>query len=100
MESSDRVGGRTLTHFHNKHEGDDGETDTFDLGAHWVSKSQPRIMKLMEELGIGYYQQNVKGRKVLQVGDDKVRTYKSDIPNLNSYAALIKMNSLINKYDL
>ena len=33
-------------------------------------------MDLMKELDIGYYSQNIKGKKIMQVGDNKVRTYR------------------------
>ncbi len=95
LEASDRVGGRTKTYFVRDEEGQ--ERDTLDLGAHWVASSQPHIMRLVEELGVGYYPQNIKGRKVLQVGDNKVRTYTSDIPNIQPKVALLQMDKLIKK---
>ena len=62
-----------------------------------MTTAQPIVMKTMAQMGIGHFPQNVKGKKVLQVGDQKVRTYSSDIPNLNSYAALIELDRLIKK---
>lgn len=91
LEASDRVGGRTLTHVVNR---PGGSTDTLDLGAHWVASSQPHIMRLVEEFGIGYYPQNIKGSKVLQVAGGAVKTYSSEIPNL-PVAALLQMQRTI-----
>ncbi len=96
LEANDRVGGRTqsITIKNAK-----GEDDTFDLGGHWIASTQPDIMDLVKELDMEYYPQNIKGRKIMQVGDNVVRTYKSDIPDLNSWMALIQMQRFIDRVE-
>ena len=41
-----------------------------DLGGHWICDRQKEIMDLAKEFGIEYYDQNVKGTKVTQLGDE------------------------------
>ena len=65
LEAANRIGGRTETvHV----TGPKGQSDTFDLGGHWVSDSQKEIMTLLKELDVDYYPQNINGTKVVQVG--------------------------------
>eukprot|EP00095_Tigriopus_kingsejongensis_P010566 snap_masked-scaffold1889_size25432-processed-gene-0.0 protein:Tk10566 transcript:snap_masked-scaffold1889_size25432-processed-gene-0.0-mRNA-1 annotation:"hypothetical protein DAPPUDRAFT_300978" len=97
FEAKDRFGGRTLTV--EVETVPNGPKDSFDLGGHWVSDSQKHIMDLLKALDIGYYPQNVKGKKVLQIGDGRIRTYDSDIPNVGSWIALIQMHFLIKKVE-
>ena len=54
-EANDRFGGRTLSVDVEK-----GQTDTLDMGAHWVCERQKDIMQLIQKLdGIEYYPQNI-----------------------------------------
>ena len=97
LEATDRVGGRTESIAIRSPNGK--EDDSLDLGAHWVASSQKEIMRLLDELGVGYYPQNISGTKIMQVGDNRVRTYRSEIPNLNSWAALIQLQRLIGRVE-
>ncbi|XP_045212383.2 probable flavin-containing monoamine oxidase A [Mercenaria mercenaria] len=95
LEATDRVGGRTFTVPLKTETG----TDSWDLGAHWVGRSQTHIMKLIEELGIKTHQQYLNGRKFLQVGkDNTVKSYMSDIPTL-SLLALLDLDRAMKKID-
>lgn len=91
LEASNRVGGRTCSI-----QGQSGMT--LDLGGQWVCDSQPHILKLMEELSISHYPQFIKGKKIFQGRDNRVRTYKSDIPAM-SPLSLIKLQWLMNKVE-
>ena len=53
-------------------------------------------MELLEELGIETFSQYLKGEKFMQIGSNKVRSYKSDIPSL-SPLGLIDTNRLMTK---
>ena len=93
LEAGDRVGGRTYSIPVN-----DGK-DRFDLGAHWVGNGQTGVLDLMEKFGITHRPQLMKGTKFIQVGDDTIRTYESEIPNLNSWIALLRLFFLTKKLD-
>lgn len=96
LEGSDRVGGRTesigIT-------GPKGEKDTLDLGGHWISTLQTYVLDLAKELNVEYYPQNIQGTKVMEVGDNKVRTYTSEIPSLGSWMALVDVQRLLTKIE-
>lgn len=95
MEAKDRVGGRTLSVEMKSKSG----TDTWDLGGQWVGRCQPHIMSLLEELGIETYQQYITGTKFLQIGrNNKISSYKSDIPTL-SLIGLLDLDRLIKMTD-
>jgi hypothetical protein len=52
-------------------------------------------MSLLEELGIETYQQYITGTKFLQIGrNNKISSYKSDIPTL-SLIGLLDLDRLI-----
>ena len=92
LEASDRVGGRTESI---DIKGPKGNDDTLDLGGHWISTLQTYIMDMAKDLGVEYYPQNIKGTKIMEVGDNKVRTYTSEIPSLGSWKALIDVQRII-----
>lgn len=94
LEGKDRVGGRTLTVELKTENG----TDNWDMGGQWVGRCQTHIMELLEELGIETFSQYLKGEKFMQIGSNKVRSYKSDIPSL-SPLGLIDTNRLMTKTD-
>lgn len=71
LEARDRVGGRTLTL---DVDVGDGKTDKFDLGGQWVASNQHHVINMLEELGLKIYPQYTQGTKVMQVGDNKIRT--------------------------
>lgn len=74
LEGRDRVGGRLFSV-------DPGSADAFDLGGHWVGRTQYHILSVLKELGIETYNQWTTGTKILDI-DGKVRHYKSTLPNL------------------
>ncbi|XP_042241255.1 probable flavin-containing monoamine oxidase A isoform X2 [Homarus americanus] len=92
LEAKDRVGGRTLTV---PVDIGDGKTDTFDMGGQWVGSSQHHVLNMMEELGLRTYPQYTEGTKVMQLGDNKIRTYTGDIPSLGSLRGLIQLQLFI-----
>lgn len=95
LEASDRVGGRTLTVPLKTENG----MDHWDLGAHWVGRSQTHIMKLLDELGIQTHEQYLTGKKCLQLGrDHTVKTYQSDIPTL-SLLGLLDLDRAMKRLD-
>ncbi|KAH3872451.1 probable flavin-containing monoamine oxidase A [Dreissena polymorpha] len=95
VEAKDRVGGRTLSVPMKTATG----TNTWDLGAHWVGRCQPHIMRLIEELELQVHPQYLKGRKFLQVGkDNSIKSYSSDIPTL-SLLGLLDLDRAMKKID-
>ena len=70
-----------------------------DLGAHWVSSSQSRMVELVRQFNLGLRPQYLEGRKVMQVGDMKVRTYQSVLPSLGSWLAVVELGWLTTKLD-
>ena len=54
LEARDRIGGRIHTHY--------AAADTpIELGATWFGAQHTHLLGLLEELGIGYYEQHTKG---------------------------------------
>ena len=92
LEAKERLGGRTLSVSVPNHDntaqsvlgkvfmavkiidwrmGQHAFSNSFaDLGGHWICDRQKEIMDLAKEFGIEYYEQNVKGTKVTQLGDE------------------------------
>lgn len=95
LEANDRVGGRTLTvPLKTKN----GTTDDFDLGGHWVGRSQTAIMELLDELGLETYTQRIDGTYLLQIGGDKITSYSSDTPSL-PFLSLLDLKMFNNKIE-
>ena len=64
-EANDRFGGRTLS-VDVKNPCNKDQTDTLDMGAHWVCERQKDIMQLIQKLGgIEYYPQNINGKDLM-----------------------------------
>ena len=57
---------------------------------------QPDIMSLLNELNMEVYPQYIEGRKVMQLGSEKVSTYNSDIPSLPLHC-LIDLHFLLKR---
>ena len=91
LEANQRLGGRVLSVR-------SGGRD-YDLGAHWVGSTQSHMMALVKEFNLGLRPQYLQGRKVLQVGDMKVRSYDSVLPSLGSWLALLELGWIINKLE-
>ncbi|CAG5129943.1 unnamed protein product [Candidula unifasciata] len=94
LEGKDRVGGRTLTVPLISSTG----TDYWDLGGQWIGRSQVHIIKLLEELGLKTYPQFIQGTKFQQLGETRVRSYTSEIPDLSLWA-LLDLHWLLTKLD-
>ena len=43
-----------------------------DVGAHWVGRTQHRVMDLVQQFGLGLRPQYLRGTKVMQVDRDFV----------------------------
>ena len=63
LEARERLGGRVFT----ERDSDDSAAAALDLGPSWFWPGQPRIARLLNELGIGWYEQYAKGNLIYQV---------------------------------
>ena len=91
LEADQRLGGRVLSvKSGGRH---------FDLGAHWVGSTQSHVMGLVRQFNLGLRPQYLAGRKLMQVGDLKVRSYDSVLPSLGSWLAVLELGWLTNKLD-
>ena len=70
-----------------------------DLGAHWVGRTQTYVMDLVKRFNLGLRSQYLLGTKVMQVGDNRIRTYDSVLPNVGSWFALLELGWVINKME-
>ena len=71
-EANDRFGGRTLS-VDVENPCNKDQTDTLDMGAHWVCERQKDIMQLIQKLdGIEYYPQNITGKDLMHMNILKV----------------------------
>lgn len=96
LEAKDRVGGRTITL---PVDIGGGKTEKFDLGGQWVGSTQKHLLNLLKELDLETHLQYTTGKKFMQVGSDKVRTYTSDIPSLGSLTSLIQLQLFLWKVE-
>ncbi|XP_064608664.1 amine oxidase [flavin-containing] B-like [Liolophura sinensis] len=94
LEAKDRVGGRTLTQELKTADG----TDLWDLGGQWVGSSQTHIVDLVNELGLELCRQYTEGRKYMQLGGYRLRSYSSSLPSL-SPLALVDLHRFITKIE-
>ncbi|GMR57112.1 hypothetical protein PMAYCL1PPCAC_27307 [Pristionchus mayeri] len=77
LEGKDRVGGRTLTV---DVQTANHTTDKFDMGGQWVGRTQKELLALLDELNIDVYEQYEKGKKMAQLGTEKIRSYSASLP--------------------
>ncbi|KAF8387388.1 hypothetical protein PRIPAC_76530 [Pristionchus pacificus] len=77
LEGKDRVGGRTLTV---DVQTANHTTDKFDMGGQWVGRTQKELLALLDELKIELYDQYETGRKMAQLGTEKIRSYSASLP--------------------
>jgi monoamine oxidase len=77
LEARDRVGGRTLSESHGG--------QTVDLGGQWMGDKHERLRALAGELGVESFAQYAAGKKVLDRGDGKLRTYTGFLPKLGVF---------------
>lgn len=55
-------------------------------------------MRMVEELGLDVYPQYTKGRKVQQLGGNRIKTYNSTLPAMG-IIALLDLHLLMRKVD-
>lgn len=80
IEARDCVGGRTLSH--------DLDGQRIDLGGQWIGAGHKRLARLAGELGLSTFPQHSKGKKVLDRGDGKLRTFSGFMPKLGLFALI------------
>jgi len=81
LEAQDRVGGRIVS----EKIGADRHASV-DLGPAWVWPAlQPRLSRLLEELGIEVFAQHVEGNSLLQGPDGRVQRHPGPSPHSESY---------------
>ncbi|GMT08796.1 hypothetical protein PFISCL1PPCAC_93 [Pristionchus fissidentatus] len=108
LEGKDRVGGRTLTV---NVQTANHTTDKFDMGGQWVGRTQKELLALLDELKIELYDQYETGRKLAQMGNEKIRSYTASLPifaagTFSLYEVfdflcnVFKMNRMSNKINL
>ena len=78
LEARDRVGGRTLSAEHGG--------QTVDLGGQWIGDRHERLRKLAAELGVETFAQYSTGKKILDRGDGKLRTFSGFMPKLGLFS--------------
>jgi monoamine oxidase len=88
LEAKDRIGGRTLTIRENG--------KNIDLGGQWISSSQPRVMKLLKQLNVRYFDQYDEGTHIMNF--TKLKTSNSNIsdsePNQKTMNLINKINQI------
>ncbi len=89
LEARERVGGRTFT--------TQTAGITVDLGGQWVGPGQPRILGLLERLGIATYPQFDEGRNLLSL-HGRLRSYAGTIPSL-PFMALVETQRALRRLD-
>lgn len=90
LEARDRVGGRTLSESHGG--------QLVDLGGQWMGDKHARLRTLADELGVASFPQFATGKKILERGDGKLRTFKGFMPPLGLFA-LIDLSRAISKLE-
>ena len=87
LEAGARLGGRVETV-----KGD-------DTGAHWVSRSQTRVMGLLSQYQLSVRSQHTLGTKMMQLSNVGLRSYSSVLPDLGSWLALVELGWVIRTMD-
>lgn len=77
LEARDRVGGRTLSA--------QERGQIVDLGGQWIGDRHVRLRALAAELGVPTFPQYAAGRKILDRGDGKLRTFKGLLPKIGLF---------------
>jgi monoamine oxidase len=71
LEARDRVGGRTYTN-----------PEGIDLGGQWIGTCQPRVMRLLQQLDLEYFEQYDTGRHIMNF-DGTLTEYGGNISESN-----------------
>ena len=107
LESSNRVGGRTLTRHvsitHNDggadHVGSSVSNVQIDLGGSWVAPTHTALRQLARQWECTLVPQYHKGTKLIQDTGGEVHTYEGELPSHMSWWQLIRMHKVITKID-
>lgn len=98
LEARDRVGGRTLS--------TTLEGQTIDLGGQWIGDKHERLRALAGELGVETFAQHHRGKKILDRGEGRLRTFSGFLPKigllplLDLGLALSRLERLARRVDL
>ena len=77
LEARDRVGGRTLSQ--------ELGGQRIDLGGQWIGAGHHRLIALAADLGLETFAQLGKGKKVLDRGHGKLRTFTGFLPKIGLF---------------
>ena len=80
VEARARVGGRTLSQ--------DLDGQRVDLGGQWIGAAHRRLHRLAGELSLATFPQYATGKKVLDRGDGKRRTFSGFLPKVGLFALI------------
>ena len=90
LEARDRVGGRTLSETHGG--------QTVDLGGQWMGDKHERLRRLATELGVESFPQFATGKKIIDRGDGKLRTFSGFMPKIGLFP-LIQLGLALGKLE-
>src|SRR5687767_2704220 len=90
LEARDRVGGRMLSATHGG--------QTVDLGGQWMGDKHERLRRLAAELGVESFPQYAQGKKVIDRGDGKLRTFSGFLPKIGLFS-LINLGLALGKLE-
>ena len=80
LEARDRVGGRTFSQ--------EFEGQRIDLGGQWIGAAHHRLLRLADELGLQTFPQYGTGKKVLDRGDGKIRSFGGFLPRIGLFGLI------------
>jgi monoamine oxidase len=98
LEARDRVGGRTLS--------SEEHGQIVDLGGQWIGDRHDRLRALAAELGVETFAQHAAGKKVLDRGGGKLRTFTGLLPKIGLFGvadlglALLRLERLARRVSL
>jgi monoamine oxidase len=90
LEARDRVGGRTLSEEHGG--------QIVDLGGQWMGDKHERLRALANELGVDSFPQFATGKKILDRGDGKLRTFNGFMPKIGLFS-LVQLGLALGKLE-
>lgn len=90
LEARDRVGGRTYTiQYHGK---------TVDVGGMWIGPLQPKVTKLVQDLGLQTHPQYYAGKHILEVCGQTTR-YEGNISHIGLFGNPAELDNIVAKLD-
>lgn len=87
LEARDRIGGRIYTI-------KDGN-NSIDLGGQWISSTQLRVMNIIRQLGLEYFDQYHTGKHIMNF-NNQIKIYDTNISNISN----VHMVEIIKKLNL